>query len=143
LFPQKNRQLFVNAVYLSVYFSHICACRFVVSRREEIVKLLGFPMRIVCIDQGWLGCACMCTCAPRGVHVCLVVYWHCGCGGFKRCLCICAEPVVSAVFGKPTPSVEVILMVTFASFLISFVEAFNGCLDGGWRWWGVCVDFCV
>lgn len=51
-------------------------------------------------------------------------------------LCIRAEPVVSAVFRKPTPNVEAILIVKFASwvfFFISFVEAFYGCLGWGWR----------
>lgn len=52
LVPTKNVQAFFNALFLSVYFSHVCACRFVVSRREETVKLLGFPLHFVCVDQG-------------------------------------------------------------------------------------------
>lgn len=51
LFPE-NLQSFFNAASLSVYVSHICASRFVISRREETVYLLRFPLLIDCIDQG-------------------------------------------------------------------------------------------
>lgn len=70
----------------------------------------------------------MWTCRGRfnlrfcGVCIRVVVYWHCGCCGFKKCLSISVVPVVSAaMFRKPTPGFVVILMVKFISRVFFYI----------------------
>lgn len=75
LFPERTSADFC-AVCLNELVSHICACRFVLSRREETVYLLGFPLLFVYIA----------TPRPSGV-ACVYVNVR----GAVGLVCVCVE----------------------------------------------------